>query len=141
MVNISKRKLKPKLQKEIIEQLVHYVSKVRGTVETREFLFEFLTESERVQLGKRLTAVMMLIAGYSFTQIEDALKVSPATVVKYWKQMKDGTFVQMRALAIVYGRTLKSRTAVESLLRLLTHGLPPRAGKGRWDFINRPDLT
>ena len=135
MVNVSKRKLRPKLQKEIIEQLVHYVSQVRGTKDTREFLTEFLTTSERIQLGKRLTAVMMLISGYSFTQIEDALKISPATVSKLWQGMRDDKFVRTRALAIWHGRSIRERSALESLLKLLTDGMPPRAGKGRWDFL------
>lgn len=137
MVNISKQKLKPHLQKEIIEQLVHYVSHVRNTKETREFLFEFLTPTERIQLGKRLTAIMMLISGYSFTQIESALKLSPATVAKLWHDLKNNQFTRTRSLSLWGGRSIREKSALESFLHLLANGLPPRAGKKRWEFLRR----
>ena len=135
MVNISKRKLKPQLQEEIIAQLVHYVSQVRKTKDAREFLFEFLTPAERVQLGKRLTAIMMLISGYSFTQIENALKISPATVAKLWRELKNDKFIRTRSLSTWRGRSIRERSALESFLQFLTNGLPPRAGKKRWEFL------
>lgn len=118
-----------------MEQVVHYVSKVRGTAETREFINEFLTPTERLQMGKRLTAVIMLIKGYSFTQIEEALKLSPATVVKLWQSLKENKFTRIRSLATWKGRPIRERTMFEDFLNLLTEGLPPRAGKGRYRYL------
>lgn len=135
MVNISKQKLKSHFQKEIVEQLIHYISRVRRTKDTREFLFEFLTPAERIQLGKRLTAIMMLISGYSFSQIEQALKLSPTTVAKLWFNLKNNKFVRTCSLSVWHGRSIREQSALESFLKLLTEGLPPRAGKKRWEFL------
>ena len=135
MVNVSKQQLKPHLQKEIIAQLVHYVSQVRKTKDAHEFLFEFLTPTERIQLGKRLTAILMLISGYSFVQIENTLKLSPSTVAKLWHDLKNNKYTRTRSLSIWRGRSIRERSALESFLKLLTNGLPPRAGKRRWEFL------
>lgn len=134
MVNISKRKLKPHFERTIIEQLVDHVSRVRGR-RSKEFLFEFLTSTERIQLGKRITAILMLLEGYSFTQIEKALEISPTTVVKLWQELKGGKFPTISAMW-TFGRTVHERSALDALLNALANGLPPRAGKGRWKFLH-----
>jgi uncharacterized protein YerC len=133
MVNISKRRLKPHFERTIIQQLVDHVSRVRGR-RSSEFLSEFLTPTERIQLGKRITAILMLLEGYSFTQIEKALEISPTTVVKLWQELKDGKFPTISAMC-TFGRTVHERSALDALLSVLAKGLPPRAGKGRWKFL------
>ena len=134
MVNISKRKLKPHFERTIIEQLVDHVSRVRGK-KSKEFLSEFLTTSERIQLGKRITAILMLLEGYSFTQVEKALEISPTTVVKLWDNIKEDKFPTITSM-MVMGRTIHERSALDALLAVLANGLPPRAGKGRWKFLH-----
>ncbi len=133
MVNVSKKKLKPHLERAIIEQLVDHISRARGK-HTKEFLFELLTPAERVQLGKRLTVLVMLMQGYSFTQVQNALKVSPVTVAKLWRNMKTGNYPVTSSLQ-GWGRAVHERPMLEALLAALAQGLPPRAGKGRWKFL------
>jgi uncharacterized protein YerC len=133
MVNVSKRKLKPHLERAIIEQLIDHVSRTRGK-RAKEFLFELLTPAERVQLAKRLTVLVMLMQGCSFTQVQNALKVSPTTVVRLWRNMKNGEYPTTRSLQ-AWGHTVHDKTTLEAFLVLLTEGLPPRAGKGRWKFL------
>jgi uncharacterized protein YerC len=135
MVNISKRKLKQKIRESISTQLVHHIARVHGDSRTRNFLAELLTDAEETQLAKRFSAIILLMRGYSFRQIERILKISPATAVKLWRQYKSGKFKTIRSISIWQGKAFQVDTALESLLKLLTEGLPPRAGKGRWKFL------
>ena len=134
MVNISKQKLKPHTEKAIIEELLRHIGRLKGK-DAREFLTEFITDAERIQLAKRFAIVLLLLRQYSFGQIEKMLKVSSATVVKQWQQLKGGKYVRLRTSDFFHGHQLSDETAVEELLTMLAKGFPPRAGKGRWEFM------
>jgi uncharacterized protein YerC len=135
MVHISKRALKPHIQGQILKQLTLHITRLRGAERTEHFLSEFLTDAERVQLAKRLAIFILLVRGYSFGQIEKLLKVSQVTVIKIWKAYKNGKFKTLEAESIFNGQSFRERTVFEALIHLLTEGLPPRAGKGRWKFL------
>ncbi|MEK9176764.1 MAG: Trp family transcriptional regulator, partial [Patescibacteria group bacterium] len=119
----------------IFEQLVDHVSRVHGR-RSKEFLSELLTPTERLQLGKRLTGIIMLMQGFSFSQVGSALKMSETTVVKLWRNMKEGKFPAISAMR-AFGRTVHEHGTFEALLRMLTGGMPPRAGRGRWKFLKK----
>ncbi len=135
MVNISKRKLKQKVRESITTQLVHHIARIHGDANTKNFLSELLTGAEEIQLAKRFSAIILLLRGYSFRQVERVHKISPATVMKLWQRYKEGGFRTIRHISVWQGRAFQEDTALESLLKLLTEGLPPRAGKGRWKVL------
>ena len=133
MVNISKRKLKPHLEKHILQELSRQIARTRGVSHARNFLFELLTPAEYVQLAKRLALIIMLFRGYSFDQIERSLKVSPTTVASHWRGMKTGKYQALRSVALFHARGLPEDSILESLLKLVAEG--PNARKSRWDFL------
>ena len=135
MVNISKRKLKQKVRESITTQLVQHVARIHGDKNAKNFLSELLTEAEEIQLAKRFSGIILLLRGYSFRQVERILKISPTTAMKLWQKYKEGGFKTIRHISIWQGRAFREDTAIESLLKLLTEGLPPRASKGRWKFL------
>jgi uncharacterized protein YerC len=135
MVNISKRKLKPNVRTSILNQLARHIAVTRGDDKARNLLAELLTESEQIQLAKRLAVIILLVRGYSFSQVEKSLRISSATIVQYWKNLKLGKYDGLVGRDMIHGRTSREDTTLESILKLITEGLPPRAGKGRWKFL------
>ena len=135
MVNISKKKLRTHIERDILSQFTLHVARLRGEKRTQDFLNDLLTDAERMQAAKRLAIIILLMRGYSFTQIQNALKVTPATVVKLWKAFTRGAFKTIREKSIFHGQSFKEDTALEGFLKLMTSGMPPRAGKGRWKFL------
>lgn len=138
MVNISKKKLKPEIERAVLREFLNHVARRKDSSETQEFLYEFLTSSERIQLAKRFAIVIMLLRGYSFAQIQKMLKVSPSTVALQWRNLKQGKHGRMRIADILHGRHIPESSLFESLLKLLAEGPPPRVGKGRWKFLKKP---
>ncbi len=132
MSHISKKKLKKKTYFKIKEQFVNFISGYRNKKELEDFLNEFLTETEKVMLAKRLFLILMIKKGYNFSEIERVLRISPSTVVRFWKKHKvDELNVIQQKIDARKNREKKIKD-IDSLIRL---GLPPIAGRGRWKFL------
>lgn len=135
MVNISKKKLKPSIEKAILDEFLRHVQRNKDSSHVKEFLFEFLTSAERTQLAKRFAIVVMLLRGYSFIQIQKTLQVSPPTIVKQWKNLKNGKLAHLRSDDMRFGHAIVKNSLSDSLMTLLKEGPPPKVGKGRWNFL------
>jgi hypothetical protein len=79
MVNVSKNKLKPKINKHITEQFVETVAALNAG-SARIFFQNFFTGSERLLFSKRLAIIYLLREGVSPGEISRLLKVSRVTV-------------------------------------------------------------
>ena len=115
---------------------------VIAKVNSRDFVRELLTPTERIMLAKRLSLVLMLKRGFPFSVIERTLKVSPSTVLRFWLISKQGSFATLTHKS-AFGDDTKSKVRhknksnfwdeLESLILL---GMPRRAsGTARWDKI------
>lgn len=85
MPHVSSRKLNKKIYQKIGDEFVGFVLDLKSSKETKSFLTNLLTKTERIMLAKRLAVIGMLLKGYSFEAIQQTLQVSPATVDKFWK--------------------------------------------------------
>lgn len=85
MPHVSHKKLNKKIYKKIGNQFVEFVLELRSSKDTKNFLTNLLTRTERIMLAKRLAVICMLIRGYSFEVIQQILQVSPSTVDRFWK--------------------------------------------------------
>lgn len=85
MPHVSSRKLNKKIYQKIGDEFVGFVLELKSSTETKSFLTNLLTKTERIMLAKRLAVIGMLLKGYSFEAIQQTLQVSPATVDKFWK--------------------------------------------------------
>ena len=83
MGRVSKRKVSKDLERELQEQLSFIVVSLINKEEVNVFLDEFLTEEEKLMLGKRLILYMLLYKGLTNTQINNALSVSHETTRWY----------------------------------------------------------
>lgn len=95
MVYVSKKKVDPKIESVLADQLLSFFAAAKTKREAATLVGELFTESERVMFAKRLAVVVMLERGYSFQAIERALKVTPQTVSRLWQQRKDGAFIKI----------------------------------------------
>ena len=79
MPRASKRILDNTVWTEIHDTLAEVISS-HDKAALEKFLFEFLTKEEKTMLAKRLTLYLMLLGGYSDTEIKEVLKISHETV-------------------------------------------------------------
>lgn len=83
MGRVSKRKINKDLERDLQEQLSFIVVSLTNKEEVNIFLDEFLTDEEKLMLGKRLILYMLLYKGLTNTQINNALSVSHETTRWY----------------------------------------------------------
>lgn len=137
MPHVSKKKIKKEVATELADQFLTFLSLAHTKGEARILASELLSQTERVMLAKRLASVVLLVRGYSFTQIEEALGVSRQTVVRVWKDMKAGKYDKIARYAREHTGHFKREAFMEKLIRMIHFGMPPRAGRGRWKFLSK----
>lgn len=85
MGRVSRRKVNKDLERDLEEQLSFIIVSLTNKEDVNVFLDEFLTEEEKLMLGKRLILYMLLYKGLTNTQINNALSVSHETTRWYRK--------------------------------------------------------
>ena len=91
-MQISAQKLNPKIATTIEQYLLTVISELRSNTDVENFLHDFLTETERVVLVKRLAIAVLLQKGQSYEEIKKALKVSSATISFVSERLKNPGF-------------------------------------------------
>jgi uncharacterized protein YerC len=137
MPHVSKQTLKKETAALLSDQLLTFVSIARTKQEALVLAEELFTETERLMLGKRLAIIVMLARGYSFTQIEETLAVTPQTITRLWKECKEGKHAKIQRYAREYTGHFKRTSIWSNIEKVLSAGMPPRAGKGRWKELRR----
>ncbi len=82
MPRVSPRALKKELSEEIVNNLWWVFGQIKFQPEVVGFIQSITTQEERVMLAKRLAILYMLSKGYHYSDISEALKVTPATIGK-----------------------------------------------------------
>jgi len=134
MVNISKRKVKEDILIAISDNLIKYIAHIKNKKQAQLFINSFFTKSERLLFAKRFTIVVMLERGYSYSEIEDTLKVSDRTIAKIEQKRERGDFIYLanHVKKACAKTTTKQEGDIWDLLEvILRAGMPPR-GRGRW---------
>jgi transposase len=98
---------------------------------------ELLSQTERVMLAKRLAVVVMLTRGYSFSQIETMLSVTPQTVSRIFRELKKGNYRKISRYARDRTRHFKETGFWDEIERMLRLGMPPRIGPRRFAQFRR----
>ncbi len=76
----SNNKINKLLKRQIDDLFLKTILDLKNPVETEDFVNDFLTESERDVLAKRLGVAYWLKKGRSYANIKENLKVSSATI-------------------------------------------------------------
>lgn len=79
-MQISKKKVNPKLQKEIEEMFAQVIADIKTKEEALIFIKDFLTETERIALSKRLALTLYLDKKKSYEEIKKEIGISSATI-------------------------------------------------------------
>lgn len=87
MPQVSKKTLKPWVEKRMWDVLEKTLTKMGSTSDSHDFLVDILTPTERVMVAKRLAIAVLLIKGYDYRHICHILKVSSATILSVFKQL------------------------------------------------------
>lgn len=131
MGRISKRKLYEELENRIYEMLIEHLASLRTQLEVKEFLHSLLSHTEKIMLAKRLAIAALLSRGYTYQQIDDALKVSKATVAIVHRELLLGASGYDKAIQSIKRRKEKEALwdSLEELL--LKFSMPARHGSVR----------
>ncbi|MEK7144729.1 MAG: Trp family transcriptional regulator [Patescibacteria group bacterium] len=141
MTHISRKRIKKDVATELANQFLTFLSIARSKAEASVLANEILSQTERVMLAKRLAIIVLLVRGYSFKQIEGALGVTPQTITRIWRGLKDGQYTRIARYAREHTRHFKKETFMEEFIRIIHIGMPPRVGRGRWKFLRKSLLA
>jgi len=72
-----------------LDMLYTAASSVRGRNDTKMFLRDLLTESERIMLGRRIWIARLLLAGEKHTAIAERLSVALSTIWRVERWLHD----------------------------------------------------
>lgn len=90
MAKISRWRLSSIQEKEVYELLQKSLAKLGSVLEVNAFLEDLLTPTEKTMLGKRLFIAILLIKGFTYEAIIDAIHVSPPTIHNVNFSLKHG---------------------------------------------------
>jgi uncharacterized protein YerC len=136
MTHISRKKIKKDVADELADQFLTFLSLTRTKQDARTLARELLSQTERVMLAKRLAVVVLLVRGYTFVQIEETLGVSRQTVVRLWRETKEGRYEKIIRYARKHTSHFKKESFLDAFIRVIHIGMPPRAGK-RWQQLDK----
>jgi len=131
MTHVSKRKLGEEDYKKIYNQLVSMFDTAGDSRKSDILLKEFMTPAEKTMFAKRFAVLCMLEEGVSKHFISDVLKVSPSTVARVSLKYENGNFIYIEDIL-----RKNKKTIWDVLETVITAGLPPRVGRGRWQWLN-----
>lgn len=90
-MQVSKKKINQDLQQEINNTFAQLIADINTCEKAKQFLEDFLSETEFVALSKRLTVAYSLDKGLSYEQIKKELQVSSATIASVQSAMQNGS--------------------------------------------------
>lgn len=132
MTNVSKKKLKPEVRKKLYRQFATLFSNV--SEDKMGILFtELFTESEQVMFIKRVGIVLMLAEDLSIYRIAKTLEVSEATVMVTKDRFQAGEYDHI--VGVTKRKTFDSEKFWSVMGTILSAGLPPIVGPGRWKSV------
>jgi TrpR-related protein YerC/YecD len=94
-MRLSKKKITPKVEKEIQRLFYQVVADIHSPKEAAIFFNNVLTKTELEALTKRLAVAHYLEKGSSYEKIKETLKVSSATVATIAEQIQRGEGYQI----------------------------------------------
>jgi len=136
MVRVSKSKINKELYSKMFSQFVSSLMCLDSKKKSLDFIDEIFTESEKVMLVKRMAIIIMLKEGLSHYAIWNALNVSPATVTRISKMLREKQFDFIENLFV----DKKARKKfLRDVLVFIYKIAPPRPLGSAWKYIHNID--
>ena len=98
-MKVQSKYLKKEQKIEILDSLYTAAGSLSGRAAMKLFLRDLLTESERIMLGRRIVIARKLIAGESYTAVQNHLGASHTTIAKVERWLSDQMPGYEKALA------------------------------------------
>ncbi len=101
MPQVSKRKIEPRIEKNLLDSLSYSIKELKTKIEVDKFLQSTLTKTERLMIAKRVLTAYLLDNGVEETKISHSLKLTNATITRFkmWiKLHKEGFDLVFRKL-------------------------------------------
>jgi TrpR-related protein YerC/YecD len=89
-MQVSKKKINPKIEKQIFGLFYQVVNDLKNPQEIRDFLAAILTKTELEAVVKRLAVAHYLDSGRTYENIKKSLAVSSATIAAVQEQIAKG---------------------------------------------------
>jgi len=89
-VQISKKKISPKIKKQISNLLCQVITDIKNPPEAKLFLESFLGNNEQEVITRRLGITYFLEKGKTYSWIKENLAVSSTTVATVAREAKKG---------------------------------------------------
>lgn len=86
-MKISEEKLNRNLQKQVLEIFYQTIADLKTPEETKVFFIDFISQTSRVALAKKLAVAVYLDKKRSYQNIKRTLKVSSSTVAEVYKKI------------------------------------------------------
>jgi len=133
MTHISKKKLNNNDFEKLYAELIHSFERSFKNNRTKNVFEEFLTQTEKVMLVKRLAVIAMLSKDIPIYTIAESLNMSPATVDRMSLKYEMGKYSSIIKYA------LGKKDIWDVIDHILSGGgiMPPKTGKGRWKNFDR----
>jgi uncharacterized protein YerC len=130
MPHISKRELSKRQFQMLYREFVRSIQNLRSESAKNDFLWQFLTPTEKIMFSKRFAMILLLERGESTYRICKMLDVSPSTIDRIARKWDRGGYSK------VVSKTRRDSDALEDFINWLnTVGglMPPyvRIGKKR----------
>lgn len=95
MPHVSRHTPVRKVSDKIFERLTEGVTTKGTPGKRRAFFNDMLTPTERIMLSKRFAIIYLLTRGYSFSAIQETLRVSPSTIARIWEAVQKGKYAEV----------------------------------------------
>jgi len=130
MPHISSKKLKKETLNKLYSEFGKAFEKSARKSETKFFLGDFLTKTEKIMLAKRFAVIYFLSQGVPVSYIAESLGMSPTTILKMSLKYDIGKYSSLL-------KTIRQekKDIWKILEKILKAGLSPRCGRGRWKFL------
>jgi uncharacterized protein YerC len=89
-MQVSKKKISPKIKKQISDLLYQVITDIKNPAEVKDFLDSFLGDNEQEVITRRLGITYFLEKGKTYSWIKENLAVSSTTVASVARQSKKG---------------------------------------------------
>ena len=132
MGRVSRRHLNKFMEDRIYAVFWEHLALLKTPSLIKEFLHSLLSATEQVMLAKRLAIALLLSRGYTYKEIDEAIKVSKATVATIHRQLLVGAPGYTKAIKTIQDRKTKEArwdALEETLLKL---SLPARYGSNKY---------
>ncbi|MFH1602052.1 MAG: Trp family transcriptional regulator [Candidatus Shapirobacteria bacterium] len=130
MTQISKKFVKPETLEKTFDLLLASLLKSGGKADTKEFLEDLLTPTEKVMIAKRIAIAYLLLQEVDHRTISEMLKVSTSTInrISFVLNRQGAGFKRVLKRLL---REKKINNILEEVGELLFNSLPPKYGDKR----------